>query len=467
MQLAEELLAKANRFQEEGKFEEAGEIFDQLLTQNHENPLLLGAIGAILMRNTKTLGVAIAILHRSVEKSKERGKKLYPEVLSNLGLAYKYSGQSQKALEYLKLAVDVEPTAGALTNYGSTFVETDNPRDGVPILERAIRKDPAMSLAHWNLSLCLLGTAVESGEWGRAWDEYEYGQHEGGMRVRKKHVSLPEWDGTPGKKVLVYGEQGIGDEIMFASMLPEAMRDSEVILDCHPRLTTIFDKAFGVKCYGTRKNPELDWVEHEKPDAMIAIGSLGKFYRRTNESFPGTSYLKAEALPRDAESQKKFRVGISWTGGKTTGRVAKRTVPLNWWRSILDVPGCEFVSLQYTDGAAAEIESVNRLGYDIKQFQEAQADDYYETARLVKSCDLVISVCTSVIHLAGALGVPTWVMVPKHPAWRYQSSGRMPWYRSVRLYRQPEAETGAWIPVVQKVGLDLSDLVGERMRKAA
>jgi hypothetical protein len=115
------------------------------------------------------------------------------------------------------------------------------------------------------------------------------------MRVVKKHVALPEWDGTPGKKVLIYGEQGIGDEIMFASMLPDAMRDCrEVILDCHPRLVSLFEKNFGVKCYGTRKEPGAEWLAAEKPDAMIAIGSLGKFYRRTRASFPGTSYLKAE-----------------------------------------------------------------------------------------------------------------------------------------------------------------------------
>ncbi len=86
---------------------------------------------------------------------------------------------------------------------------------------------------------------------------------------------------------------------------------------------------------------------------------------------------------------------------------------------------------------------------------------------MVKSCDLIITVCTSLVHLAGALGVPTWVMVPKHPAWRYQNSGPMPFYRSVRLYRQPAAEDGAWLPVVQTIGLDLSDLLAAKKVKVA
>ena len=79
----------------------------------------------------------------------------------------------------------------------------------------------------------------------------------------------------------------------------------------------------------------------------------------------------------------------------------------------------------------------------------------------------MISVCTSVVHLAGALGVPCWVMTPKAPAWRYQHTGGMPWYRSVRLYRQMEAKADAWIPVLQRIGLDLSDLVDARRAKAA
>jgi ADP-heptose:LPS heptosyltransferase len=122
------------------------------------------------------------------------------------------------------------------------------------------------------------------------------------------------------------------------------------------------------------------------------------------------------------------------------------------------------VSLQYTD-CEDEIAVVEALGYQIKQFPEVKAHDYYETAKLVQSCDLVISVCTSVVHLAGALGVPCWVMTPFAPAWRYQHKGPMPWYRSVRLYRQPDERADSWIPVVQRIGLDLEDLLNERREK--
>jgi ADP-heptose:LPS heptosyltransferase len=102
-------------------------------------------------------------------------------------------------------------------------------------------------------------------------------------------------------------------------------------------------------------------------------------------------------------------------------------------------------------------------GYDIRAFEEIKAFEYSDTAKIVKSCDLVISVCTSVIHLAGALGVPCWVMVPNKPAWRYGVSGKMPWYSSVRLYRQKES----WLPVVEVMAEDLRNLLEDLREKAA
>ena len=141
-----------------------------------------------------------------------------------------------------------------------------------------------------------------------------------------------------------------------------------------------------------------------------------------------------------------------------------RSVPLSWWRSILDNRDVEFVSLQYTD-CEAELELMEKQGYSIRQYPEIKADDYYETAKIVKSCDLVISICTSVIHLAGSLGVPCWVMVPNKPAWRYGVAGGMKWYRSVPLYRQNKDES--WMPVVERVGSDLADLLSIKKEIAA
>jgi tetratricopeptide (TPR) repeat protein len=137
------LYEQANKLNEEGKFEEALDLYDQLLTQNPDHPILLAAVATILMRNTKTLGMAIALFRKSLDKAK--GKPA-TEVYSNLGLAYKYSGQPALALEYMKKAIDTEPTAGTLTNYGSMFVESDRPEEGKKHLERAISMEPRSRL---------------------------------------------------------------------------------------------------------------------------------------------------------------------------------------------------------------------------------------------------------------------------------------------------------------------------------
>lgn len=431
------------------KFPEAEALYDQLLTQNHSNKGLLATLGSLYLETGK-YGLAIHLLEASLATGERQS-----DILCNLGVAYKYAGLMDKSRQMLEEAIKHDPTSSALANYASLFIETENNDKCMAIAKRALDLDPEHAIAHWNLALAQMA----DGLWDTAWDHHEYGLKNSVMRVNRNLGELPEWDGTKGKKVIVYGEQGLGDEIMFASMIPDMLKDGNtVVFECHKRLKTLFEKSFPeVKCYGTREDEFVMWPFDEKADARISIGSLGKFYRRSQDDFKGEPYLMAES----AEKCNKFRVGISWTGGHKAGRIRKRTVPLSWWQSILNVPNVEFVSLQYTD-CSEEIDLVNALGYDVKQFPEIKSEDYYETAKLVQSCDLVISVCTSVIHLAGALGVPCWVLTPKNPAWRYQNKGPMPWYRSVRLYRQPDSNVGAWIPVVERIGLDLSDLVNSK-----
>lgn len=441
---------EATKHHRSGQFAEAEALYDQLLTQNHKNPGLLATYGTLALQTNRN-GLAIALLEASLHYGGDR----QDDILSNLGVAYRNTGQPEKARKCLEESIKGSPGAPALANYAGMYIESGDQPKAVEACQKAIKEDPSLPIAHWNLALMQLA----QGQWETGWDEHEWGLKTNGMRANREIGGLPEWDGSPGKKVIIYGEQGIGDEIMFASMIPDVLKTNEVILECHERLKTLFEKSFGVTCYGTREQADPQWVLNETADARLAIGSLGKFYRRTAESFHGMPYLKADAL----QSSEKFRVGISWTGGYKMGRILKRSVPLGMWKSILNVPNVEFVSLQYTD-CQEELDVMNTLGYDIKTYPEVKEHDYYKTAQLVQSCDLVISVCTSVIHLAGALGVPCWVMTPKFPAWRYQNSGKCPWYKSVRLYRNPTTDSDGWRDVVSTIGFDLDELVSSKRR---
>ena len=434
----------ATRLHQEGKFQEAEKVYDDLLTQNHDNPGLLATLGTMYLQMDK-LGLSISLLERAASKTPQA------DILCNLGIAYKQSGQYEKCRQKMKEAMRHNPNAQEIANYAGLYINISQPEEALKHANRALKMDPEQPMAHWNKSMALL----EMGRWGEGWDENEWG-FKNKMRVRRD-LGVPYWDGTNGKTIAVYGEQGLGDEIMFASMIPDLCKKNAVIFECHTRLKTLFQKSFpDLTIYGSRESPEITWLANHELDYAVSIGSLGRWFRRSAEDFPGTPYLRADPIERG----RKFRVGISWTGGLKPGRVVVRTIPLAMWLPILN-NDCEFISLQYTD-CHDEIEAVNRLGYNIIERDDlVKAEDYYETARLVKSCDLVISCATSVYHLAGALGVPTWLMAPNRPAWREQVKGPIPWYRSVRVYRQPQGDAETWRAVVSKVGFDLSELKKE------
>lgn len=435
----------------DNKFDQAEHIYCQLLEQNPDNQGLMATLGSLYSQTNK-IGLGIHFLQAAVNQGMKDS-----DVYTNLALAYKKSGQPEKARKFFEMSVEGEATPEALTNYSGMFIEAGEPQKCIDLCEKAIKGNPNLPIAHWNLALALLG----EGKWERAWDEHEYGLKPGCLREDRAVLPIPVWDGTPGKTVTVYGEQGLGDEIMFASMLPDLMKTNPVVIECHKRLETLFKKSFPeATVYGTREDLEVSWPLEHQLDYRLAIGSLGKFYRRSRESFPGTPYLKADPLPKG----RQFRVGISWKGGGAKmGRVQKRSIPLPWWKPILDTPNVEFVSLQYGIGKEEDLDVMDALGYDIKRPPEADAKDYYETAQLVASCDLVITINTSVVHLAGALGVPCWSMTPKFPAWRYQNQGPMPWYRNVRQYRSPDVDQLAWKAVIAKVSEDLDQKVNPKL----
>jgi tetratricopeptide (TPR) repeat protein len=300
-----ELFEEATELHKAGKYKEAEEKYDLLFTQNPNNSGLIATYATLCLQLNK-VGLAISLFHRAIEKLPNNS-----EILSNLGLAYKKAGNKEKAFHYLEKACKFNPSAEALSNYGGLYTQTANPEKAIDLCSRALAKNPELIIAHWNLALALL----ESGQWDKGWDEHEWGlkvaPNASKMRVNRELGGKPEWDGTQDKTVAVYGEQGLGDEIMFSSMIPDLMKTNKVILESHPRLEKLFWQSFGCKVFGTREQEDPQWVKTNDFDYRISIGSLGKFFRRSKESFPGTPYLKAEKAPETG----KFRIGISWTGG--------------------------------------------------------------------------------------------------------------------------------------------------------
>lgn len=325
--------------------------------------------------------------------------------------------------------------------------------------------NPEETLAHQNLALALL----KRGAYAEGWQEYEARKQLEAHAGNYLRYPFPEWEGgeLAGRTIFVYAEQGLGDEIMFASCLPDLVsRVKRVMVECEPRLKTLFQRSFpecGV--FGRPRTVTNAWTRSldPQPQVQTAIGSLPRFFRRSESDFPAHSgYLRADAAriaswrERLAGLGQGLKVGLSWRGGlMRTGRV-RRSLELDQLLPLLRRTDIGFVSLQYgkvTDELAA---FARRHRMSLPHWDDALAD-YDETAALVCALDAVVSVCTSLVHLTGALGKPVLVMAPSSPEWRYRMSGAtMPWYPSARIYRQ--ARPGDWGSVVEQVHVDLDSM---------
>jgi hypothetical protein len=276
----------------------------------------------------------------------------------------------------------------------------------------------------------------------------------------------PWWDGKSKGLVVIHGEQGLGDEVMFSTCIPDAIETgAELVFECSPRMKELFTRSFpDIRVIGTHRLDGSEWRDGRKVDYKVALGSLPKFWRRSEDAFPGSPYLKPDPRKvrywrkRLAQLGPRPKIGIAWQGGAHTTRMDLRSIMLPLWKDILS-EDADFISLQYTKAATREVQEMkDDHGIQIYHWKEAAEakcmDDY---AALESCCDLVISVCQTAIHLAGGLGVPCWCLTPSGPAWRYGVTGNMPWYDSVDLIRQKPGED--WGPVLAEVSRRMDDFL--------
>ena len=252
--------------------------------------------------------------------------------------------------------------------------------------------------------------------------------------------------------LLVYAEQGLGDEIMFASCLPDLRQvvQGAIVLECDPKLEAIFQRSFpDIRVIGVPRTLATDEGLKEAGliHRQVPIGDLPGLFRQSWSDFPSHhGYLKADSdkvskwRMRLQELGPGMKLGISWRGGTARSRSRLRTIPLQEWAPILNLQGFVFVSLQYGEHDDDLRELTDRFSVKVHHWPEALAH-YDETAALVAALDGVVTVCTAVAHLTGALGQTGWVLVPSVPEWRYLSSGTtMPWYPSLKLIRQANGQ---------------------------
>lgn len=484
----------ATELDKQGKFKEAEKIYNELLNADFGNCVLQAALGmnfasteknglgALLLKSAldnldalvdsfKRLGVTPKTT--SNEKMEEFRLNKKAEILNALGTCYKHENKTDEARElFFEAQSQIPLNADIQNNLGTLYINEGLPTKALEHLDIAIGLQPGHPQACWNKSLAHL----ELGDYKKGWSHYDAG-FAAKVRAERNYsnTQLPQWNGEPGKTVVVYGEQGIGDEIMFASCLPDLIACSkQVVFDCHKKLHVLFSDSFPeIDIYPTREDEMVTWpvkgdgTPRYQFDSRIAIGSLQRFFRLDLASFPGTPYIspneakKLEWAVRLNNLGRKPKIGISWIGGHKRTRVEVRSTTLESLLPILK-QDAEFISLQYTPCEQEIAQFEKKHGIKIHQFPEAAySPNYAETAALVANLDLVITVCTSLVHLAGSMGVPTWVLTPSRPAWRYRLDlDYMPWYgKTVTLFRQNPDNTTDWTPVVAEVSERVQDLL--------
>lgn len=341
-----------------------------------------------------------------------------------------------------RMAVGLDPgVPEAQASLGYILTRQGQLTKAVAACDAAIRLRPDFAQAHWNRAIALL----LDGRLNEGFAAYEWRKRHAPFQADFPALPGPAWDGSDsaGRTILVRAEQGAGDTIQFARYL-RLIRDAggTPVLACAAALAPLLQAMHGVRI-AAASGP---WPRH---DAWADLASLPLLFGTTLTTIPcAAGYLTAE--PNRAGRWRcrlsgRPAIGIAFSGNRLHTGDRRRSLPPAMLAPLLATPGVTFVNLQHgVDAGAIGLPDLT-----------AQLPDYAETAALIAALDLVITVDTSVAHLSAALGVPTWIMLPFAPDWRWMlSRSDSPWYDSVRLYRQPAA--GAWDDVMAEVVHDLS-----------
>jgi cytochrome c-type biogenesis protein CcmH/NrfG len=395
-----------------------------------------------------------------------------PSAWINMGMSAQDLWQSKEAerayKKGIKVCKDDESALMLLVNLCALYIDTGRFDEAEPWAEQALAIDPEHKKSLANLGFCQLAQR----KWAEGWKNYRQCLgHD--WRPVTNYCGEPEWDGTPVKRLALYAEQGLGDVISFASMVPD-LKAEHIVLDVNASLTHLLQRSFPkVKVYGTRLTKKLDWnKEDQKIDASLSMGQVAEYVRLKDEDFPGTPYLvpcpdRTYMWRQLFKKKKKPVIGLAWRGGIPKTAAKYRQWDLEQLLPLLQSVDAHWVSLQYKP-AGKEIAAFKAKHPEIDLVEYPHATltkDYDDTAALVAALDHCVIMQTAIGHLCGGLGIPCWTFVPKTSQWRYGMSGEeFIWAKSVRLIRQ--TEHGKWAKDIERAAGELGALFG-RVSKAA
>lgn len=489
--LIEHAFQAAAVLQQTGRFTEAERAYRQILVA--QPGYLPACVG--LGNTLSAMGrwpEAVDVLERALKFDSSR-----PEIHFNLGNNHAKRGQWEPAVASYRQALALRPNcAKTWTNLAGVLMEQEHLDEAVAHFQRAVQLYPLESLMHYNLGVALARSgrgeeaitcyrqAIElqpdyaNAHWALAPELLRHGQYEEGWRVYARHgrcpgpnpfqrnFAVPPWDGThaEGETILVHEEQGNGDAIQFlryVTLLRERSRAARVIIECPAPLCRLFQQSD--ICRGMIIEPRKD-PDPIPPacDRHISFLDL-PFVLRQWEPLPMTQpYLQSPTGCARGSGSPRLQVGLVWAGNPRQLNDRRRSLPPEKLLPLFRTPNVDFHSLQVRPegGPPAFLTQAGLVD------RTASITDFADTAALLQQLDLVITVDTSVAHLAGALGRPTWTLLAFVADWRWGLKGEdTPWYPSMRLFRQPAL--GDWDAVIRRVGEELSTLTGTAKKRSS
>ena len=382
----------------------------------------------------------------------------YAEAYNNLGSTLLELGKFDEAIANHRQALKINPDYAEGYNYlGNTFAEEEKFEEAITNYRKALEINPKYTEANFNESIIRL----TQGDYEMGWKKYEFRFDVSSVTSMRYNVSKV-WNGNYlDGTLLIWAEQGIGDHILFLSMIADIRKHAKnIILEIDKRLVNLFKRYCekinfsNIKVIGLGKELVNNFDKH------IAIGSLGQYLRKSKESFKTTpkKYLisspsKEKKLREKYFANKKYKIGISW---KTLNKKQQhRNIDLKQMLPILSNPNCDIINLQFGKYEEDLKNFKTNYGIHIRTIEDVDNyNDIENLSALIDCLDLVISIQNSTAHLAGALGKNTWIMLVKNARWHWlMNEKKSLWYPTVTLFRQKKI--GDWNSVINSIGKEL------------
>ncbi len=423
---------------DEQKWTEAQELCKQSLDLDGQNVTPYKNLGRCL-RGGGDIAGSIQAWQQAI-----RVKPNDAEAWFGLADAQRAAGILSTALNSYEKADSLRPNwLELLNNYLATLIDTAKIDRAIEVGRRAVRAAPASDELRYNFSLALLS----AGQFQAGWEFYESRWKCDGYAGSLPPLPQPMWDGRDpgGKTILLRAEQGCGDAIQFARYIPLlAKRGANVILQCQAELTDLLSTVPGIGRVVSRDEEPGEFDFH------LPLLSTALRFGTTPQTIPASiPYLYADpgrlAKWSDRLSDLRgFKCGLVWAGNPIHPNDRNRSLPISALGELFKLSGVEFISLQKSIAPPPGVQSIAE-----------ELHDFADTAAALSQLDLLIAADTSAAHLAGALGMPVWTLIPYAPDWRWMhKSETTAWYPSMRLFRQ--TTPGDWAGVIRRVAAELN-----------